>query len=95
MTDKMRKEFAKWFKSISDIDVLFDECGLAFAVDKPKTHGDKIVNTAVEHSWSAWKASRAALCVELPDSERSGDCGDVLYRSDVEEALDAAGVQYK
>ena len=94
MTDKMREEFAKWFKSISDIDVLFDECGLAFAVDKPKTHGDKIVNTAVEHSWSAWRASRAALCVELPDYEM--DCGECHYHAgNIQSALDEAGVRYK
>ena len=96
MTDKMREEFAKWIKSISDIDVLFDECGLAFAVDKPKTHGDKIVNTAVEHSWSAWRASRAALCVELPKQWFDDGLGcDLMEVNHVADALDAAGVRYK
>ena len=48
-----------------------------------------------EALYSLWKASRAALCVNLPDSERSVECGDVLCRSDVEQALDDAGVSYK
>lgn len=93
--DKMREEYESWFKSFADIDVIFDENGQAFAISSPVTHGGKIVNTVVDDAWRAWQASRAALCVELPDSERSVDCGDVLYRSDVEDALDSAGIRYK
>ena len=92
--EKMREEFAAWFKSFADIDVLFDDNDQAFAIDPPITYGDKIVNTTVDGAWKSWQASRAAQCVELPDSERSVDCGDVLYRSDVEEALNAAGIRY-
>ena len=43
---------------------------------------------------NGWLRSRDAQCVELPDSERSVEYGDVLYQSDVEEALDAAGIRY-
>lgn len=92
--EKMREEFEAWFKSFADIDVLFDDDGQAFAIDPPITYGDKIVNTTVDGAWKSWKASRAAQCVNLPDSERSVECGDVLYRSDVEQALDAAGIRY-
>ena len=47
-----------------------------------------------QEAWAGWQASRDAQCVNLPDSERSIDCGDVLYRSDVEDALIAAGIRY-
>jgi len=40
-----------------------------------------------------WEASRAALCVELPQPE-IGD-GAMVWSIDVEVALDDAGVSYK
>ena len=76
--DKMREEFEAWFH-----DEYCHGCG--------KANYGSVVTVA---AWKAWQASRAAQCVELPDSERSVDCGNVLYRSDVEEALDAAGIRY-
>jgi len=42
----------------------------------------------------AWRASRAALVVELPDFFVCG-IDAALYRDDVIDALDAAGVAYK
>lgn len=39
--------------------------------------------------WDTWKASRAALCVELPDES------SVWRYQDVCESLDDAGVSYK
>ena len=86
--DKMREEYEAWFCSTMPYKIAKESW---FAV---MDDGDDII-TDVQAGWAGWKASRAALCVELPDSERSVDCGDVLYRSDVEEALDAAGISYK
>lgn len=86
--DKMREEFEAWFCSTMPYKIAKESW---FAV---MDDGDYII-TDVQAGWAGWKASRAALCVELPDSERSVDCGYVLYRSDVEEALDAAGIRYK
>ena len=86
--DKMREEYEAWFCSTMPYKIAKESW---FAV---MDDGDYII-TDVQAGWAGWKASRAALCVELPDSERSVDCGDVLYRSDVEEALDAAGIRYK
>ena len=43
--------------------------------------------------WNAWKASRAALCVNLPSPEL-GDCANGLI-VDVGIALDQAGVSYE
>ena len=86
--DKMREEYEAWFCSTMPYKIAKESW---FAV---MDDGDYII-TDVQAGWAGWKASRAALCVELPDSERSVDCGDVLYRSDVEEALDAAGIRCK
>lgn len=86
--DKMREEYEAWFCSTMPYKIAKESW---FAV---MDDGDYII-TDVQAGWAGWKASRAALCVELPDSERSVDCGDVLYRSDVEEALDASGISYK
>ena len=86
--DKMREEYEAWFCSTMPYKIAKESW---FAV---MDDGDYII-TDVQAGWAGWKASRAALCVELPDSERSVDCGDVLYRSDVEEALDAAGIRHK
>lgn len=94
MTDKMREEFEVWFKSFADIDALFDDCGQAFAIDQPITYGEKIVNTTVDGAWQVWQASRAALCVELPNRQ-TVICGtDLLDRELVEQALDDAGVSH-
>ena len=47
-----------------------------------------------QEAWSGWKASRAALCVELPDYEI--DCGECHYHArNIQEALDDAGIRYK
>lgn len=86
--DKMREEYEAWFCSTMPYKIAKESW---FAV---MDDGYYII-TDVQAGWAGWKASRAALCVELPDSERSVDCGDVLYRSDVEDALDAAGISYK
>ena len=86
--DKMREDYEAWFCSTIPYKIAKESW---FAV---MDDGSYII-TDVQAGWAGWKASRAALCVELPDSERSVDCGDVLYRSDVEEALDAAGIRHK
>ena len=86
--EKMREEYEAWFCSTMPYKIAKESW---FAV---MDDGDYII-TDVQAGWAGWKASRAALCVELPGSERSVDGGDVLYRSDVEDALDAAGIRYK
>ena len=86
--DKMREEYEAWFCSTIPYKIAKESW---FAV---MDDGSYII-TDVQAGWAGWKASREALCVVLPDSERSVDCGDVLYRSDVESALAAAGIRYK
>ena len=89
MNDKMREEFEAWYEGVTGLPVEFNDAGI------PVSIGSALSETVTMGMWVAWRASRESLCVELPDSERSVDCGDVRYRSDVEEALDAAGVRYK
>lgn len=48
----------------------------------------------INDRWLAWKASREALCVELPCSLGYPN-NDMVYLSDVEERLEKAGVSYK
>lgn len=45
----------------------------------------------VEAWWDFWKASRAALCVELPENCK----GMALTVSELHKQLDKAGVSYK
>lgn len=87
--EKMREEFEAW--KANDI-------GAPVSVIVSRRELDGYLYDRLNMEWIAWQAgwqaSRAAQRVELPDSERSVDCSDVLYRSDVEEALDAAGIRY-
>lgn len=89
MTDKMREEFEVWYEGVTGLPVEFNDVGI------PVSIGSALSETVTMGMWVAWRGSRESLCVNLPDSERSVECGDVLYRSDVEQALDDAGVSYK
>ena len=88
--DKMREEYEAWFCSTMPYKIAKESW---FAV---MDDGDYII-TDVQAGWAGWKASRAALCVELPD----GYIGHP-YRNDILSAidecriaLDDAGVRYK
>ena len=85
--DKMREEYEAWFCSTIPYKIAKESW---FAV---MDDGSYII-TDVQAGWAGWKASRAALCVELP-SRQTVICGtDLLDRELVEQALDAAGVLY-
>ena len=47
--------------------------------------------------WECWKASRTALCVEIPKGGEASSFGDwVVFDTEVvQEMLDSAGVGYK
>ena len=75
--DKMREEFEAW--SISDMGYMVARAGDGYKCD--------YMNTA----WLSWKASRAALCVELPENCK----GMALTVSELHHQLDKAGVSYK
>ena len=75
--NKMRKEFEAW--AISDMGYMVARVGDGYKCD--------YMNTA----WLSWKASRAALCIELPENCK----GMALTVSELHQQLDKAGVSYK
>ena len=88
--DKMREEFEAWYwaklhgdRNVSLRRVIFN-----------KTSDGSYRGLKCNTSWKAWKASRVALCVELPYSLGYPN-NDMVYLSDVEERLEKAGVSYK
>ena len=91
--DKMREEFEAWFwnefHKDSDVELYWP------SVFVTTVNGD-YRGMACYAYWTVWKASRAALCVELPSQwfDDGLDC-DLMEAHQVGKALDEAGVQYK
>ena len=75
--EKMREEFEAF--AISDMGYMVARAGDGYKCD--------YMNTA----WLSWKASRAALCVELPENCK----GMALTVSELHRELGRAGVSYK
>lgn len=82
--DKMREEFEDWFCSTIPYQIAKSSW---FAI---MDDGDYII-TDVQASWAGWKASRSALCVELP---MSYNVEQEDYKGLVKDSLDDAGVSY-
>ena len=86
MTDKMREEFEEYMN------------GQGFDVDHIYVNGEFkcYCFAATQNAFEIWKASRAALCVELPKQWFDEGLGcDLMEVNHVADALDAAGVRYK
>ena len=79
--EKIREEFEVWA----------EKQGCATERYSDDDHGYVFADT--DECWNAWKASRAALCVELPQPELCD--GAMVWYVDVEVALDEVGVSYK
>jgi len=78
---KMREEFQDWAcKQGLDIDRFYVSGNF---------NGYCVANT--QSAFEIWKASRAALCVELPENCK----GMALTVSELHRELDRAGVSYK
>ena len=79
--DKMRKEFEAWVtKHRPGTDVLMDE-----------EFQDEYLYAETQYAWEGWRASRAALCVELPENCK----GMALTVDEFHSQLDKAGVSHK
>ena len=76
MSEKMREEFESWAIS----------CHMCTYLG-----GVEYRHQSTEWAWRAWQASRAALCVELPENCK----GKALTVSELHQQLDKAGVSYK
>lgn len=73
--NNMREEFEIW------------ACNYNLKVADWGNYADRHVN----NMWKAWRASRAALCVELPENCK----GMALTVDEFHKQLDKAGVSYK
>lgn len=92
--DKIRQEFEAWIVSALGCDV----------ADISKDESGVYNSFQTGNLYVAWRASRAALCVELPESECGGDGyyyedGIAIGHNDclglVQSVLDDSGVSYK
>lgn len=84
MSEKMRESFELWAMDGGCIDLRIGDDGL-------------YMDNEAYYAFEAWKASRAALVVELP-CERLGELYADGYNAalqDVENALTEVGVNYK
>ena len=105
--DKVREEFESWAKSEFDIDCSEMSFG-GEGNDKReqyRDYDDQDGAIIVSAMFYAWKASRAALCVELPEREVAGKYADDFEDghesgfndalSDCKFAIKKSGVSYK
>ena len=84
--DKMREEFEAW--------VITRNVCIKYGAKLRTCPDGSYYDYRINDRWLAWKASRSALCVELPCSLGYPN-NDMVYLSDVEERLEKAGVSYK
>lgn len=80
--DKMREEFEAWAESHA-YKTIKSKCGIYYR------------SASTSAAWRAWKASRAALVVELPDPAVAHSSVETLYTEDVCNALENSGVSYE
>lgn len=92
--EKTRERFEAWYRG----HMLHDEgehfTTIESTINSYKQDRDKYGYSDIQEMWLAWKASSAALCVELPRS-LSYPNNNMVYLSDVEDRLEKAGVSYK
>ena len=83
--DKMREEFEAWLLT----ETGFDTYRTNFVMTKPEDQ--QYMCHHANLAWLSWKASRAALCVELPENCK----GMALSVDEFHQQLGKAGVSYK
>ena len=90
MSDKMREEF----ELINPMPSGVIRCGCSYAATDYGWQSQDYVK-AFDAFALGWQASRAALCVELPNWHDDGHGEPMYYESDITNALEASGVRYK
>ena len=83
----MREEFEAWHIEQCEADGM-DWRDLSSELERD---GDEYVYAGANYAWRGWKASRAALCVELPENCK----GMALTVDEFHKQLDKVGVSYK
>ncbi|HHJ1821901.1 TPA: hypothetical protein ACQGWG_006411 [Pseudomonas aeruginosa] len=101
MEQAMREEFEAWVWDIYEETLWFD-MNREFVL---KRNGDEYFGNFLNDRWEAWKASRAALRVELPerrdplnstgDDENPRSAGFNACLERVKKALQQAGIEVK
>lgn len=99
MEQAMREEFEAWVWDIYEETLWFD-MNREFVL---KRNGDEYFGNFLNDRWEAWKASRAALRVELPEKMEPtrNIYGNLIIGSynavldAVKEALQQAGIEVK
>ncbi|HFT1366727.1 TPA: hypothetical protein ACHT38_003134 [Pseudomonas aeruginosa] len=100
MEQAMREEFEAWVWDIYEETLWFD-MNREFVL---KRNGDEYFGNFLNDRWEAWKASRAALRVELPDKAKFVEYYEDLeggtfnwqrYMVAIQEALQQAGIEVK
>jgi len=83
--NNMREEFESWLAPSWSRDTYLEDEGEVEYVDD-----------WVQGAWVGWRASRAAIEIELPEWFSPNDCGDRAMWSDaVEKAIRAAGIKVR
>ena len=89
MTNKMREEFEAWYEG---------HCAPLESdwFRRDSDFPDDYDYFPAQEAWSGWRASRAALCVELPKQwfDDNLEC-DLMVANRVLDSLDDSGVRYK
>ena len=80
MSDKQRATFEKWLQGGYNKDWLVSCNGYA--------------DPTVDRMWLSWQAAIESVVVELPKGD-GDETGWLVSLTEVEDALDAAGVKYK
>lgn len=90
MSESMREDFEAWVKNHNArlCEDRFDQPE-EIRLDR---QGGVYIWANAESAWLAWQASRAALCVELPDS---ADEQAIIAIYQCKESIHAAGVKTK
>ncbi|TGA88291.1 hypothetical protein [Pseudomonas aeruginosa] len=100
MEQAMREEFEAWVWDIYEETLWFDMNRESVL----KRNGDEYFGNFLNDRWEAWKASRAALRVDLPDKAKFVEYYEDLeggtfnwqrYMVAIQEALQQAGIEVK
>lgn len=91
--EKMREEFEAWVCETFDIDCSEMSFGPSGSEGKEQyiKENNSYGAAVVSAMFYAWKASRAALCVDLPENCK----GMALSVDEFHQQLNKAGVSYK
>jgi len=91
--DKMREEFeAEFINSLDDDNFSCNSQKLAYL---NKDDSGEYRHGITHVAWTWWKASRAALCVDLDDIDFIHNKERAVYTIDLKSKLGLLGISYK